>query len=206
MREQIIVTAFDLFSQYGIKRVSMDDIARAIGISKRTLYESFADKENLLVEGLQHTSSRLLAFLQEIEKGEYTALDIILLFYGELMKRPRWYSAKFYEDLKKYPTAKAEKEAEKDLFTKHFMRLFDRGVKEGVFQQEINFEIVALLAKEQVKMLQPSKAFCQHSNKEVYDTILVAFLRGICTERGRQILDRWIRTIHTVQKHNKVFE
>ena len=45
IKEQIINTAFDLFSQYGIKSVSMDDVAKAAGISKRTLYESFEDKE-----------------------------------------------------------------------------------------------------------------------------------------------------------------
>ena len=49
IKEQIINTAFDLFSQYGIKSVSMDDVAKAAGISKRTLYESFEDKETLLI-------------------------------------------------------------------------------------------------------------------------------------------------------------
>ncbi|MDH6533639.1 TetR/AcrR family transcriptional regulator [Parabacteroides sp. 52] len=194
IKEQIITTAFDLFSQYGIKRVSMDDIARNLSVSKRTLYEYFDDKETLLVCGLEYTHMRLVAFLEELEKGKYTVIDIILLFYEELMKRPRWYSQKFYEDLKKYPKAMQRKEVEKDNFTHKCMHLFNRGVEEGVFQKEVNFEIVALLAKEQVKMVQPSKSFCNHSNAEVYNTVLIAFLRGICTEKGRQILDRWIRT------------
>ena len=56
IKEQIINTAFDLFSQYGIKSVSMDDVAKAAGISKRTLYESFEDKETLLIEGIDHNS------------------------------------------------------------------------------------------------------------------------------------------------------
>mgnify|MGYP002236615387 FL=1 len=51
IKEQIINTAFDLFSQYGIKSVSMDDVAKAAGISKRTLYESFEDKETLTDRG-----------------------------------------------------------------------------------------------------------------------------------------------------------
>lgn len=46
-KEQVMTTALDLFSQYGIKSVSMDDIARNIGISKRTIYEFFEDKETL---------------------------------------------------------------------------------------------------------------------------------------------------------------
>lgn len=194
IKEQIISTALDLFSQYGIKSVSMDDIARNMSISKRTLYSFFADKETLLVEGLNFSHSRLRSFLDEIEKGNYTAVDIIILFYEEVMKRPRWYSKKFYEDLRKYPKALEKRESEKDILSEQCIRLFNRGVKEGVFQNEVNFEIVALLAKEQLKMLQPSKTFSKHSNAEVYNTVLITFLRGICTDKGRDILERWIRT------------
>lgn len=178
----------------------MDDIARNAGISKRTLYEFFTDKEGLLVEGMQYCSGRMTAYLDELEKGELTALEMLFLGYAEMMKRPRWFSLKFYEDLRKYPKALEAKEAEKEFFTRRYMRLFERGVREGVFQQEVNFEIIALLAKEQVKMIPPSKTFSNHTHKEVYDTVLVAFLRGICTDKGREILDRWIRTNRIMQQ------
>ena len=68
IKEQIINTAFDLFSQYGIKSVSMDDVAKAAGISKRTLYESFGDKETLLIEGIDHNSESLGQYLTGLEK------------------------------------------------------------------------------------------------------------------------------------------
>ncbi len=71
------------------------------------------------------------------------------------------------------------------------MKLFSRGVKEGVFQKGINFEIVTLLAKEQIKMIRPTGAFLNHSVSEVYKTVLFTFLRGICTEKGLAILDRY---------------
>lgn len=74
---------------------------------------------------------------------------------------------------------------------KRCMDLFTRGVKEGVFQEGINFEIMALLVKEQTKMLRPSNVFCKHSITEVYNTILLTFLKGISTEKGRAILDRF---------------
>jgi len=191
VKEQIILTALDLFSQYGIKSVSMDDIARNLSISKRTLYGFFDDKETLLIEGIEYMNYKQSTYLEQIEKGDYTVVDVIILFYEEMMKRPRWYSQKFYEDLKKYPKAMQHKEEQKDTFTKKCSELFNRGVGEGVFQKEVNFEIMSILAKEQAKMLQPSKSFSKHSNADVYTTVLVTFLRGICTDKGRQILDRW---------------
>lgn len=191
-KTEIIKIAFDQFSHYGIKRVSMDDIAQKAGISKRTLYEFFDDKETLLVEGIKDKSSHFYEFLQELEKTSCTAIDVILLFYEELMRQPRWYHNKFYEDLKKYPRALEHKEEEKVEFTQKCTELFNRGIKEGVFMEEVNFEIVALLAKDQIKMIHPSKSFSKHSNEEVYNTVLIAFLRGICTEKGLRIVEKWI--------------
>jgi len=183
--------AFDLFSQYGIKKVSMDDIARSLSISKRTLYEFFEDKETLLVQGILHNSQRVKENLEELKNGPYTALDVILLFYMDLMKRPRWYNKQYYEDLKRYPDALKTNEDIKGDFVNQSKELFDRGVQEGIFRPEVNIEIMALLAKEQLKMLQPSKSFCNHSNMEVYNTVLFTFLRGICTEKGEAILRRY---------------
>ena len=80
IKEQIINTAFDLFSQYGIKSVSMDDVAKAAGISKRTLYESFEDKETLLIEGIDHNSESLGQYLTGLEKEPFNALEVILLY------------------------------------------------------------------------------------------------------------------------------
>ena len=201
VKEQIITTAFDLFSQYGIKSVSMDDIARNTSISKRTLYGFFSDKENLLIEGMEYINSRLAKYLEQLEKESLTAIDIILLFYEELMMRPRWYSKKFYEDMKRYPKAIEKQESEREHFIIASNRLFKRGIKEGVFQEGVNVEIMALLAKEQLKMLRPSKTFSKHSNTDVYNTVLITFLRGICTDEGRKKLDRWIKTknIHNIQ-------
>lgn len=185
------MTALDLFSQHGIKSVSMDDIARNMGISKRTIYEFFEDKETLLVEGIECNHNKMKQVLSELEEGPYSVLEEIVLFYEECMRRPRWYNRKFYDDLKRYPKALKLNEKNKAEFSKKCMKLFTRGVKEGVFQKDINFEIVTLLAKEQIKMIRPSGAFLNHSVSEIFKTVLFTFLRGICTEKGLAILDRY---------------
>lgn len=191
VKEQIIQDAFDLFSQYGIKSVSMDDIAKSIPVSKRTLYEYFEDKESLLTEAIEFNFNRLRVRLEKLEQEPYTALEVILLFYEEFMKQPRWFNRKYYEDLKRFPKAMRKSEEKKAIFLKKCTHLCNRGVKEGVFKADVNFEIVALLAKEQSKMVRPSQAFSNHSVAEVFKTVLFTFLRGISTEKGIALLDKY---------------
>lgn len=190
-KEQVMTTALDMFSQYGIKSVSMDDIARNTGISKRTIYEFFEDKETLLQEAIKYHNNTMRKILSELEKGPFTALDVFVLFYEEFMKHPRWYIKRYYDDLKRYPKAVEQAEKDKADFTTRCIKLLNRGGKEGVFQKDLNIEILALLAKEQLKMIQPSKAFVNHSMTEVFQTVLFTFLWGICTEKGMVILERY---------------
>ena len=177
IKEQIMLTAFDLFSEHGIKNVSMDDIAHNASISKRTLYELFEDKETLLTECINLSYTKMRLSMKRLESEPITALEVALLFY---------------DDLKRYPKALQKTEEEKSRFLKKCIKLLSRGAKEGVFQPNINFEIVALLAKEQAKMIRPSKALSNHSVSEVFNTILYTFLRGISTEKGIAILDRYL--------------
>ena len=74
-------TAFNLFSQYGIKNVSMDDIAHNMNISKRTIYELFDNKETLLIESMDINYTHMRTFMEQLEKEPVTALDVMLLFY-----------------------------------------------------------------------------------------------------------------------------
>lgn len=191
IKEQILLTAFDLFSEHGIKNVSMDNIAHNMSISKRTLYELFEDKETLLTECIALSYTKMKLSMKQLESEPITALEVALLFYEELMKRPRWFNRKFYDDLKRYPKALEQVEKDKADFTKRCIKLLNRGAKEGVFQKDVNIEILALLAKEQLKMIRPSKTFLNHSVAEVFQTVLFTFLRGICTEKGLTILERY---------------
>jgi hypothetical protein len=75
------------------------------------------------------------------------------------------------------------------------MLLLKRGVREGVFCPDINFDIIALLVREQMNMSQPSGAFRKYSHTDVHNTIFLIFVRGICTDAGWKILER-----HSIKK------
>ena len=79
-KEQVMTTALDMFSQYGIKSVSMDDIARNTGISKRTIYEFFEDKETLLQEAIKYHNNTMRKYLVNWKKDRLRLLTFSSFF------------------------------------------------------------------------------------------------------------------------------
>lgn len=192
IKTRIIQAAFEQFSQYGIKSISMDAIARSISISKRTIYDYFCDKEELLSEGIDFYSRKRTERLARVCKDTDSALEALLAFYAQVIENPYWYNRKFYNDLQKFPQAMYRLEKEKSTFATECLRLFAEGVKEGSLLKEVNYEIVSLIIKDNPAMLRPSDVYANYSAVEVYDTILFTFLRGCCTDAGRARLDLFI--------------
>lgn len=197
IRNRIIQSAFDLFAQYGIKSISMDTIAHSTGMSKRTIYGHFNDKEELITEGIEFYCSKTKKLSEVLHKSQLSVLDIVLSFYTMAIKNPQYYSKKFSIDLQKYPLAQKKLEDEKKLFSNECLNLFQRGVNDGIFRKDVNFGILVLLLKEQIIMQHLSKEFSVYSYKDVYNTVLFTFLRGICTAKGIEILEKFIASEST---------
>ena len=125
---QIIETAHQLFIEHGIKDVKMDDIAAKLSISKRTIYELFNDKEDLLREVLKLQNEKTREKGKDIIRNSKHILEIILRLYNlhfELLKRV---NSKFFSELNKYPEICKEKQSKEKQNAKIRKQFFhDRG-------------------------------------------------------------------------------
>ena len=81
LRERIITAATEAFTSKGIKSITMDDIAAALGISKRTLYEVFSDKESLLKECILKAQADRDKYLQKVFEQSHNVLEVILAVF-----------------------------------------------------------------------------------------------------------------------------
>ena len=171
LRERIIDTAVEAFSAHGIKSITMDDIATSLGISKRTLYEVFSDKETLLEE----------CILKGQKEGD------------EFLKNVHATNKKFFEDIKKYPKAYALMTNRHNQDSEETVNFFKEGVKQGIFRDDVNFAIINLLVREQIDVLMNTDICKEYSFLEVYESIMFTFLRGISTEQGAHELEAFIR-------------
>ena len=140
IRERIITEAFTLFIKFGIRSVTMDQIAFELGISKRTLYENFVDKTTLLSEGIEHFRKNKHAEALDILKKCDNVIESLYFIgrHGELLRKK--VNPLFYEDIRKlYP------EIHLKISDKSFNRdyplmetMFRKGISEGVFKKELN--------------------------------------------------------------------
>lgn len=187
-REHILEFVYNEFTSLGIKGVSVDDIAAKLHISKKTLYEMFCNKEKLLLSTVEYKFGKIVAAFDDSAKEEDKVLCKIIRSSVSLFKVLNRICDQFYEDIKAYPEVIGYVEGMKDMLYEKGRQRFLQGIEEGYLREDTDFEIVGSLLHTQItqmKELRPGK----YSAAYVCYRSLLIILRGVCTEKGRELLD-----------------
>ena len=190
-RERIIEGAAGLFRTYGIKSVTMDSLASHLGISKRTIYEIFSDKDELLIGVLTWMTEKQRTFLAKIlEESENSIVAIFRLLEFNRNHFENM-SPAFRLDLKKYYVDfKKSGNCEIPDFNNH-LQIIEKGIKEKVFRDDINPDIVnrCLYSLGRSIMDDELYPFEQFTRNDVLRNIFINYLRGISTQDGLAIIN-----------------
>ena len=190
LRERIVETAMKAFAAHGIRAVKMDDIARQLGISKRTLYELYENKEAVLCEGVRsYHSKREQRMMALIQCGK-SVIDIVLEAYRQRLEELRGTSPLFYDDLKKYPSVLKMLEDNKKRNHQRFVDFLHRGVEEGYFRGDLDYDIVPLMFDAIGRYIMLRELYRQFDLEQVFKSLVFTSLRGICTAMGAKALDK----------------
>lgn len=189
LREVILNTAMKAFAEKGIRAVKMDDIAESLTISKRTMYELYATKEELLYEGVKTYRERQKAKIVELGKGK-DLMEILMKYYRIKVEEGHSTSQAFYNDLVKYPRVFRYLNREKMHTRENLLKFFERGVYEGYFRDDINYELAARLFDAIGRYVMEQRLYSQYSIEELFTSLSFVSLRGLCTEKGLQKLER----------------
>ena len=190
LRERIIETSMRAFAAHGIRAVKMDDIARLLGISKRTLYELYENKETVLCEGIRYFHSKSEQSMMEMVERGKSVIDIVLEVYRQRLEELRGTSSLFYDDLKKYPHVLSILEEYKKRNHQHFVNFLHRGVDEGYFRSDLDYDIVPLMFDAIGRYIMLRELYRQFDMEQVFKSLVFTSLRGICTAMGAKALDK----------------
>ena len=190
LHERILDVAFAKFVRMGIRAVKMDDIAHELGISKRTLYEIFENKGVLLYEGVKRYKKLRDEEMSKKARQSNSVIAFILDVYRREAEISHNVSPVFYSDLVKYPQVMKFLEAKRKEQRLLFIDLMRRGVREGYFRSDVNYELVVMLFDALGGYMSEKELYKKYSFEELFHNMVFVTLRGFCTIKGIEELDR----------------
>ena len=199
LKDHIIAEADSLFCQYGIKSVTMDDIAKHLGMSKKTIYLHFSDKNELVVNLMRNKIENQVCMMDKSVDESSDAVQEVFTAVTNMKGMLSKVNPMLFYDLQKYhPQAWAFFKAfrEKNLF-KIINQNLKRGIKEGYFRPEINLNILTRMRIEQVDSAfnQTTYPINDFNISQVITELTEHFLYGICTLKGHKLINKYKQII-----------
>lgn len=205
VKTRIIEKATELFIKSGIRRVTMDILSEELGISKRTIYENFTDKDEIIYDSIFNL---ILAHKSEIKKliarSDNTIEAIIrIIRYSELKYSD---TETFSSELKKYYPNVVDRLRENGEMNdgKILLQLIRQGMAEGLFLHDLTPELVVSFfqAKGKHNSMHDEINNNQFTREQVYQSIIRPYIVGICTPEGKKLINDLDNIVYR-NKNNK---
>ena len=199
-KEKILQGAIELFMKYGLRSISMDDIARHLTVSKKTLYQHFADKEDLITVVLSSHIDDNRKQYEVITENSANAIDELAQISQCLRKDMSETNPSVLFDLQKFhPKAWEVWLDHKNKYIREsVVRNIKQGIEEGYYRADVNPDVLAAIRIELISMGFDQNVF-PHSTfnlAEVQTQLFDHFVYGLCTDKGKKLY----------QKHKELFQ
>ncbi len=194
VKQRIIEEASNLFSKSGVKSTTMDDLARHMGISKRTIYENFKDKEALLIACIGSFYAENRTFSERVFAKADNVIDAVLILLQKGAEQASLRQFDMLNDVRKYYPQVFKEHLACHHANKYqeMAHLVQRGIDQGVFRDDLNPEIIAhVFAKQAEGISLNDRELDRFSFSDVFENMVITFLRGICTPKGIEIIDKY---------------
>jgi TetR/AcrR family transcriptional regulator, cholesterol catabolism regulator len=193
--QDIIQKTADIYFRYGIKSVTMDDLSRELGISKKTLYLHFNDKKNVVRKVIHHLiETQKCGISDALNKPGANAIDKLMMmthFFAEHLKNS---NASLTYDLQKYyPDIWDEViEFKREEVYRHIIDNIETGIREGLYNDDMNYQIIARAYVSRMEMYQTDlwQPLDKYPLTEVFQTLFIYHIRGIASKKGINYLEK----------------
>ena len=195
LKQRIVLAAESAFTKSGVRNVRMDDIAVSLSISKRTLYELFRDKEQLLLEVVRRHWQEMSDYMAEIISRTENVLEIIFAFYRRKVEELCSLNPSFLRDLRKYPSVLEFLSERQKVSDEVAYRYFRKGMEQGIFRDDINFKIINEAMLMSMDLLIYSDIVEEYPLNEIYSEVTFLHIRGIATEKGLRMVESFLEAM-----------
>ncbi|MEN8122225.1 MAG: TetR/AcrR family transcriptional regulator [Bacteroidota bacterium] len=195
--KDILSKTFELYEKYAIKSVTMDDVARELGISKKTLYQFVANKNELVEKVIQSEMEIAGNKHESIKDMKLNSIEELFEVSKMMNERLKNHNPALFFDLKKYYPALFKKitELKREKAYEAVLNNLKTGIKEGLYRKEINPDIIAKIYVSRIEHNYDNSIFsiAEVTSIEVFNEVLIYHLHGICNENGLKILNQKLK-------------
>lgn len=182
-----------MYRKYGIKSVTMDDIARELVISKKTLYQMWPDKDSLVAGVMDLEYEHGYSCVKKLMEKGMNAIDELLEVNRFVSFHLKNYSPAFDYDLKKYyPEIFRKVQIQRrDLMYRNILANMQKGKNEGIYRADLDEEIIARLHVSRMESMHENSMFTieDFMNGRVFRELFIYHIRGIANEKGIEFLE-----------------
>jgi AcrR family transcriptional regulator len=196
VRKRILDKSQELFFRYGVKAVTMDDIARELGISKKTIYQHFEDKDAIVLAGVADHFDEERCQSEALQAQAPDPIAEVVMASEQMRQMLTGMNPTMIFDLKRYyPQAWTLFTEFKNGFILETIRVnLKKGIELGLYRKDLNVEVLARLRNEQVELgfdpqIYPPQKF---NMLDVQMALLDHFLRGVVTDEGLKLYENYL--------------
>ncbi len=194
LKQRIVKHASGLLGLKGVRGVTMNDIATGLGISKRTLYEHFENKDELLAACVDLHHAEMMAKGEEIERLANNPIDFMHRHFRLAVEVIRNTNPDFLEEFKRFhPEVYREKyEPQQKLMVAHTTEKIREGLAQGLFRTDIDPDILTRLLYAQLEIMHDKDLFPpeRFTRVDLFQHIVLGFLRTLVTEKGAKEMEQ----------------
>jgi TetR/AcrR family transcriptional regulator, cholesterol catabolism regulator len=203
IKDKILKGAMELFLKYGVRSVSMDDIARHLAVSKKTIYQYFTDKDDVVSRVASNHLEKTRTEFDAYRTNSKNAIDELVTISRCLKKDMQEMNPSLLFDLHKYhPKAwNVWLEHKNKYIRDSVVKNLVQGIEEGYFRPEINPEVLAAVRLELVQLGFDELVFPHDKfNLAVVQVqIFEHFIYGLLTDKGRKLYEKYKQEIKEPQ-------
>jgi len=193
VRERIIVESGQLFGKYGIRSMTMDALAEEMGISKRTIYERFKDKDTLLLEVIRYYKEQTNEQAHELIEKSENVIEALFRIIKSTIFQVAQMNPIFFHDFKKYHRKVFQDFAHPGDIRDFSItqKLIETGMQQEVFRKDVHIDITNRTLHALFDLFGHDSKMVESGfdRREMFQHMIIPFFRGISTKKGRKLLD-----------------
>lgn len=193
-KQRILTKAEVLFMRYGIKSITMDDVSKELGISKKTLYQHVDNKKDLIDQVIAFVVSNEMSFMEQLQEGSKDAIDEMMKVSKHVTQKLREIHPGAMYDLQKYygdSWARMQQFHEEFIYSKIKANI-EKGQAQGLYREDLDPNIIAKLYVGKMMIIVDETTFPlrEYNRENLFLEYFTYHIRGIASSKGLKLLEK----------------